>query len=140
MCHAWKAVHSVKRQRFWLEEFACNLLMHTYIAEHRPELLANLEVLPEIRVAGPTEGLEYTTIRQFEEGYWIIGARAPENYGWYQFRFHHAAREVYDAAGAEVLPALWSFLAGQSEILDDDDLLAGLTGVHPSLGDMIVNW
>jgi hypothetical protein len=69
ICHAWKAVHSVKRQRFWLEEFSCYLLMHTYIAEQRPELLPDLEVLPEIRVAGPSEGLEYTTIRQFEEGY-----------------------------------------------------------------------
>jgi hypothetical protein len=39
---------------------------------------------------------------------------------------NHYFNEVLDAAGAEVVPALWSFLAGQSEILDDEDLLAGL--------------
>jgi hypothetical protein len=39
-----------------------------------------------------------------------------------------------------VLPAFWSFLAEQSEILDDDDLLAGMGQVHPALMDMIVNW
>jgi hypothetical protein len=139
--HGWTSHHKIKRQRFWLEEIFCNIFLHTIIAEKRPELLPALEVLPMLQVTGTRDRFQYTTLTQFEEGYWIIGREAPVNYGWYQFRFHFAARQVYDQAGEAALKNLWAFLAGQSEVLDNEALLTGLHSmVHPGMADVYRKW
>jgi hypothetical protein len=139
--HGWTGNHKIKRQRFWLEEVFCNVFLHTYIAEKRPELLPALEVLPMLQVAGNRDQFKYTTLTQFEEGYWIIGREAPVNYGWYQFRFHNAAKQVYDQAGPAALKNLWNFKAGLSEVVDEDKLIYGLQNkVHPAMANVSLNW
>ncbi len=139
--HGWTGYHQIKRQRFWLEEVFCNMYLHTYIAEQRPELLPALEVLPMLQATANPDRFQYTTLTQFEEGYWIIGRDAPVNYGWYQFRFHYAAKQVYDHAGSQVLKNLWNFMAGHTEILDQEALLTGLhSKVHPAMADVYRRW
>lgn len=139
--HGWTGNHKIKRQRFWLEEVFCNLLLHTYIAEKQPDLLPALEVLPMLQVSGNNDRFQYTTLKQFEEGYWIIGRDAPINYGWYQFRFHYAAKQVYDNAGPDALKNLWLFLAGQTEMLDEETLVNALQNkVHPALANVYRKW
>ena len=139
--HGWTGYHKIKRQRFWLEEILCNVFLHTFIAEEHPELLPALEVLPMMQVIGSQNTFQYTTLTQFEEGYWIIGREAPVNYGWYQFRFHYAAKQVYDQAGAVALKNLWDFLAGETEILDQEILLDGLHNkVHPAMAGVYKKW
>jgi hypothetical protein len=139
--HGWTGYHKIKRQRFWLEEVFVNVFLHTFIAEKRPELLPALELLPMLQATGNRDSFKYTTLTQFEEGYWIIGREAPVNYGWYQFRFHYAAKQVYDHAGPEALKNIWNFLAGQTDILDQETLLNGLhTKVHPSMADVYRKW
>ena len=139
--HGWTGYHKIKRQRFWLEEIFCNVFLHTFIAEKHPELLPALEVLPMLQVTGTRDRFQYTTLTQFEEGYWIIGREAPVNYGWYQFRFHYAAKQVYDHAGPQALKNLWNFMADQTDILDNETLLAGLHGeVHPAMADVYRRW
>ena len=139
--HGWTGYHKIKRQRFWLEEIFCNVFLHTFIAEKHPELLPALEVLPMLQVTGTRDRFQYTTLTQFEEGYWIIGREAPVNYGWYQFRFHYAAKQVYDYAGPLALKNLWNYLAGQADILDQDVLISGLhSNVHPAMADVYRRW
>ena len=139
--HGWTGYHKIKRQRFWLEEIFCNVFLHTFIAEKHPELLPALEVLPMLQVTGTRDRFQYTTLTQFEEGYWIIGREAPVNYGWYQFRFHYAAKQVYDYAGPQALKNLWNYLAGQADILDQDVLISGLhSNVHPAMADVYRRW
>lgn len=139
--HGWTGHHQIRRQRFWLEEVFVNIFLHTYIAEEQSQLLPGLEVLPMLNAMGGSDRFQYTTLDQFEEGYWIIGRDAPVNYGWYQFRFHFAAKQVYDQAGPEALKNLWAFLAGQTEALDDEALLNGLhEQVHPAMADVLLNW
>ena len=139
--HGWTGHHQIKRQRFWLEEVFANVFLHTYIAEEQSHLLPGLEVLPMLSVMGGGDRFQYTTLEQFEEGYWIIGRDAPVNYGWYQFRFHFAAKNVYDQAGPEALKNLWLFLARHTEVMDDEALLNGLqVQVHPAMADVYRNW
>jgi hypothetical protein len=117
------------------------VFLHTFIAEKRPDLLPSLEVLPMINALGGSSGFEYTTLKQFEESYQIIGRNAPVNYGWYQFRFHYAAKQVYEQAGTAALRNLWAFLAGQTEVLDDETLLDGLHNkVHPGMANVQRKW
>jgi hypothetical protein len=139
--HGWTVNHKIKRQRFWLEEVFCNLFLHTYIAEKHPELLPALEALPMLQATGNRDSFKYTTLTQFEEGYWIIGRDAPVNYGWYQFRFHYAAKQVYDQAGPAALKNLWNFMADLSEVVDEDTLMDGLQNkVHPAMANVFLNW
>jgi hypothetical protein len=139
--HGWTGYHNIKRQRFWLEEVFCNVFLHTYIAEKRSELLPALEVLPMLQAISGQNSFQYTTLTQFEEGYWIIGREAPLNYGWYQFRFHYAAKQVYDLTGPKTLKNLWNFLAGETEILDQESLVKSLhTRVHPAMADVYRKW
>lgn len=139
--HGWTGMHKIKRQRFWLEEVFVNVFLHTYIAEKQSHLLPSLEVLPMINANGNRDHFQYTTLEQFEEGYWIIGREAPVNYGWFQFRFHFAAKQVYDQAGPVALKNLWNFLAEQTDVLDDDTLSDALYKlVHPAMADIWKKW
>lgn len=129
------------KQTYWLEEVYCNVFMHTFLAEKRPDLLPALETLPAFMAQIPGENFEYRTLQQFETDYWNIGMKAPMNYGWYQFRFHHASKLIYDHGGIDAFKSLWQFLGTHREKLSEDALTAKLTEkVHPYFGTLIKNW
>jgi hypothetical protein len=122
-------------------ELFCNIMLHTYIAEERPELLAGLETLPAYWVQADVGELKYTTLKQFEEDYGVLGQDNHFNYGWYQFRFHNAAKLLYDEAGAEAMIRLWNFLKNNPERLSDEELVNRLgKEVQPFLAELVVNW
>jgi uncharacterized protein YdhG (YjbR/CyaY superfamily) len=129
------------KQTFWLEEVYCNMLLHTFVAEKRPDLLPALETLPAFMAQIPGDNFEYRTLQQFETDYWNIGMKAPMNYGWYQFRFHHASKLIYDEGGIDAFKKLWRFLGTHREKLSQDALTAKLSQeVHPYFGTLIKNW
>jgi hypothetical protein len=92
-------------------------------------------------VSNSSSQMKYTTLEIFEKEYYKIGMEAPVNYGWYQFRFHQAAKKLYDAGGAEVLQNLWNFLGKHQEKLSDEELKEKLaTEVHPYFRTLIEEW
>jgi len=141
LSHAWHWAAKLNTQRNWLSELYCNIMLHTYIAEEKPEFLSALETLPAYWADSDASGLKYTTLKQFEDDYNVIGHENPFNYGWYQFRFHRAAKLLYDESGPEVTKKLWDFLKNHPEKLSDEKLLTLLeTEVHPFLAELVINW
>lgn len=70
----------------------------------------------------------------------IIAQQHPDNYGWYQCRFHVVAGQIYDAGGVAAMTSLWSALQKQKEKLDDAALNELLAQTHPALKDAVLNW
>ncbi len=139
--HAFHVQGGLTMQRTWLGELFCNILLHTYIAEKEPELLPALTLFPRMVVAGGAEGLKFTTLNDVHEHYNEIGRDYPENYGWYQSRWHSAAAGIYDAVGKQVCRKLWDALKSKKEILTDEQLAAFLeTAADKSIADMMRNW
>lgn len=139
--HAWNWTGKINTQRKWMNELFCNIMLHTYIAEERPELLAGLETLPAYWVQADVGELKYTTLKQFEEDYRVLGQENPFNYGWFQFRFHRAAKLLYDEVGAEAMVKLWNFLQKNQDTLSDEELVNRLgKEVHPFLAELVLNW
>ena len=137
--HAFHQQGGLQMQRKWMGEFFCNVMLHTYIAENRPELLPALKVFPEMVVAGGSPG-EFTTLDQFEKHYTDIAVKHPRNYGWYQCRFHVEAGVLYDKGGKAVLVKLWKALKKQ-ELMNDDAFAKYLSGeVHEGLGELVRKW
>jgi len=140
--HAFHIQAGLNMQRKWIGELFVNLFLHTYIAENEPALLPALTVFPEMVIAGDRSSLKYTTLTDLENRYDEIGQRYPQNYGWYQSRWHAAAVDIYDAGGRKVFLDFWRALAGQHEDLESDEELAGfLAGkVHQSVADVLLKW
>ncbi len=139
--HAWHFAANLNTQRRWLSELYCNIMLHTYIAEEKAEFLGALETIPAYWAGIDAGDLKYTTLKQFEEDYWTLGVENPFNYGWYQFRFHHAAKLLYDEAGAELNKRLWDFLKNHTDKLSDEELISLLEKeVHPFLAELVRNW
>ncbi|MCC5932071.1 MAG: hypothetical protein JJU28_22690 [Cyclobacteriaceae bacterium] len=139
--HAWQGKAKLNTQRLWMMELLCNLMLHTYIAEERGEFLQALEVLPMYWSSQDKDLYAYTTLAQFDSDYNKIGPESPRNYAWYQYRFHNAARILYNEGGAEILKNLWDFLSSQSTKLSDEELLEKLTNeVHPYFETLINEW
>lgn len=139
--HAWATKAGLNTQRLWLSEMLCNLMLHTFIAEERGEFLGALELLPMYWSNEDQSNYTYTSLEQFQDNYWEIGTKSPRNYAWYQYRFHNAARKLYNEGGADVLINLWSFLSSNQETLDDEALLAGLRDeVHPYFEELWNEW
>jgi hypothetical protein len=139
--HAWSSKGGLNTQRNWLSEMLCNLMLHTFIAEERGEFLGALELLPMYWSNEDQSNYTYTSLEQFQNNYWEIGTQSPRNYAWYQYRFHNAARKLYNEGGADVLINLWSFLSRSQENLDDEALLAGLRDeVHPYFEELWNEW
>lgn len=139
--HGFHFQADLKMQRLWMGELFANIFLHTYIAENEPENLPALTVFPEMVVAGGTEGYKYTTLKDIEERYEEIGQRYPKNYGWYQSRWHSAAKDIYNAGGADVFIKLWSSLKTQRERLTDEEFADFLiSNVHQSVADVMLNW
>jgi len=141
LAHQWQFQGQLFRQRLWLDEVFCNILLHTFIAEQRGELLGALTLLPRYHVRGNEVSYEYTTLEEFEANYRKLGMEAPHNYGWYQYRFHVAADEIYEAGGVAVMVKLWKFLTKHQTRLSDEELIKSLEEeVHPYFGQLIANW
>jgi hypothetical protein len=138
--HAFHQQASLHMQRKWMGELFCNMVLHTFIAENEPQMLPALTVFPNMVVAGGAAGFTYTTLDQFEKHYNEIGRQHPKNYGWYQSRLHVAAREIYDAAGKEVLLKLWLALK-ENSAKDNQQLSKQLdTKVHPAVTQVMLQW
>ena len=138
--HAFHQQASLNMQRKWMGELFCNQVLHTFIAENEPQMLPALIVFPNMVVAGGAAGFTYTTLDQFEKHYNEIGSQHPKNYGWYQSRLHVAAREIYDAAGKDVLLKLWLALK-ENGAKDNQQLSKQLdTKVHRAVSQVMLQW
>jgi hypothetical protein len=140
--HAYHNQGGLVMQRRWMGELFPNVLLHTYIAEKEPALLGALTVFPKTVVATTdTASLNFTSLRELEENYGQMGPKYPQNYGWYQCRWHIAAGDIYDRSGILGLQKLWAALKEQRGILDDAGLLKMLDEkVDKAVGDVQRNW
>lgn len=141
LCHSFLNSAEVNTQRNWLNELFANIMLHTYIAENNPERLPTLTVFPKVMVQTfPRERLKYTTLNDFQTKYQDIAQNHPDNYGWYQSRFHYVAGQIYDSGGAGVMEKLWTALLNQKEKLNDQELIDLLKETNPALEQAMVNW
>ncbi|MFO7523988.1 MAG: hypothetical protein R6W68_00910 [Ignavibacteriaceae bacterium] len=139
--HAYHFQAGVKMQRKWMGELFCNIMLHTYIAEKEREQLLALTIFPQMVIAGGKEGYKYTQLNDIEEHYEEIGQQYPQNYGWFQCRWHSAAADIYDTGGTETFIKLWNAFSSQKEKLDDADLAELLSNeVHQSIADVMLKW
>lgn len=140
--HAFHSQGGLTMQRKWMGELFANILLHTYIAEKEPELLAALTVFPKMVVSSTKkEELKFTTLEELESNYDVIGQQYPNNYGWYQCRWHMAAGNIYDSGGISAFQNLWKQLKIQKEPLDDSAFATMLSNmVHQSVADVLLKW
>lgn len=142
LAHAYHNQGGLVMQRKWMAELFANLMLHTYIAEKEPSLLSALTTLPKVAVATTDQAtLKYTSLQDLEVHYHEIPPRYPENYGWYQYRWHIAAGEIYDVGGIATLTKLWTALKNQKEVLNDEQLTRLLTSqVHLAVSNVFLKW
>ena len=141
LAHLWSQRGKRAIQRLWLEEMFCNLALHTFIEEERSEWVGALTDLPSYHALNEEVKMKYTTLESFEADYNKIALEAPQNYGWYQFRFHHAARLIYNQGGKEVIKKLWDFLGKYKDKLSDVELKDKLAKeVHPYFKTLLEGW
>ncbi|MGI8599752.1 MAG: hypothetical protein ACR2KB_10900 [Chitinophagaceae bacterium] len=139
--HAFHIQGGLKMQRKWMGEFFSNMFLHTYIAEKEPSLLPALTVFPEMVVSTGTTGFTYTSLKEFEDHYTALGKQHPRNYGWYQSRFHAAAKDIYNAGGSEMLVKLWRALKENKVNLMDNEFAAYLQKeVNPVVANVMLDW
>ncbi len=139
--HAYHYQDELTMQRKWMGELFANILLHTYIAENEPELLPALTVFPKMVISGGKAGLKYTSLTDLENKYDEIGQKYPQNYGWYQCRWHSAAENIYTLGGVKAFKKLWLTLKTQKEILDDDKLVTLLSKkAHQSIANVQLEW
>ncbi|MDI9862276.1 hypothetical protein [Flectobacillus roseus] len=140
--HAYHEQGGLNMQRRWMEELFANILLHTYIAEKEPELLPTLSVFPEMVVSSTDKHiLKFTTLNELESNYNLIVQEYPQNYGWYQCRWHKSAGEIYNAEGSKAIIKLWQVLKNQKEPMDDtkfNNLLS--KKVYPSVANIVLKW
>ena len=139
--HVFQKEAGLNAQRNWLNELLCNVLLHTFIAENQPKLLPALTAFPSVTVASfPADKLKYTKLQDFETNYQDIAQHYPDNYGWYQCRFHTFAGKIYDNGGVAAMNSLWTTLLNEKEKLNDQDLMNLLTNSNPALKQALVDW
>lgn len=140
--HAYHIQGGLKMQRKWMGELFVNIFLHSYIAENESKLLNALTAFPKMVVATTDKSsLMYTTLEELEAHYTELGQKYPQNYGWFQCRWHMAAAHIYDAGGLTTFNNLWSALKAQSDILDDQAFAALLSKqVHQSVADVQLKW
>ena len=140
--HAFHIQGGLTMQRLWMGELFSNIFLHTYIAEKEPDLLPALTLFPRMVVTSTDKSaLKFTTLDELEANYNMISQQYPNNYGWYQCRWHMAAGNIYDAGGVAVYKNLWFALLTQQEILDDAEFAKLLSDkVDQSVADVQLNW
>lgn len=140
MGHSYTSQAGLKMHRNWMGELFVNIMLHTYIAEKRPDLLPALETFPNMVVGAGTSDYQYTSLEDFEKLYATLGMGA-KNYGWYQCKLHSAAKDIFNAGGKTVLVKLWTALKKHQEEMTDDAFVAMLsTEVHPSVAKVYLEW
>ena len=140
--HAFQNAAKMNSQRNWMNELLCNILLHTYVAENNPKLLPALTLLPEImeKNVNPSN-LKYTKLEDFETYYNEIAQKHPDNYGWYQCKFHNAAAQIYNSGGADAMKQLWTLLLDEKTKLSEEQLNQRLSRKAPkAVNDLITNW
>lgn len=139
--HAFHFQRGLNMQRKWIGEFFVNVFLHTYIAENEPEQLPALTVFPRMVISGDRSSLKYTSLADLEARYDEIGQRYPQNYGWYQSRWHAAAADIYDAGGKKVFLKFWNALLEQKDVLDEKALAGFLAeNVDQAVADVLLKW
>ncbi len=140
--HAYHIQGALIMQRKWMGELFPNVLLHAYIAENEKDLLPALTVFPKMVVSSTKKSeLKYTTLSELEKNYNELGQKYPQNYGWYQCRWHMAAANIYDSGRLDAFKKLWLTLKTQREILDDPSLAKLLSqNVHQSVADVLLKW
>lgn len=139
--HAYHFQDSLNMQRNWLSELFVNIFLHTYVAENEPGLLPALTTFPDMVVAlTEPSTLKFTSLSDAHTRYNEIAVNHPQNYGWYQSRWHSAAGKIYDHGGIKVITGLWTALQSERRKLPDDELIAMLGTVSTELGRIITNW
>jgi hypothetical protein len=143
LAHAFVNDGPLRLPRRWLDEFACNLLMHGYVAAEEPGRLPVLITFPAAVAAVEPPGTGYRSLADFDTHY--AGNMAPWNYGWYQCRLSVAAARVHDSAGAGAARRLSdAFLSrtahADDEELSDEELVRLLDQADPALGDVARSW
>ncbi len=138
--HSYTAQAGLKMQRNWMGELFVNIMLHTYIAEKKPELLPALEAFPNMVIAGGTADYKFTSLEDFEKLYATLGM-GPQNYGWYQCKLHSAAKDIYNTGGKEVLKKLWMALKKHQENMTDESFMKMLNEeVAPAVANVFWNW
>jgi hypothetical protein len=141
LAHAYQKSAGMIKQRLWQNELFANILLHAYLAQNAPEQIPNIGVFTKsILAATPQDKLKYTSLTDFETYYNDLGRNYPDNYGWYQSRFHLMAEEIYDDGGMELVRKLWDALLKQTKILDETELMNVLNSTHPALEKALRNW
>ena len=139
--HAFHSQGKLQMQRKWMGELFCNILLHTYIAEKEPDQLPALTLFPKIVVSGGIKNYKYTSLLELEENYSEIAQQHPQNYGWYQCRWHFAAATIYDTDGKVAFQRLWSTLKTEQETLNDTSLAVLLQAkVGKPVADVLLRW
>lgn len=139
--HAFHFQGQLNMQRKWMGELFANILLHTYIAENNPEALPALTVFPQMVINRGSKEFRYTSLKNIEDHYEMIGKQYPQNYGWYQCRWHAAAAEIYNSSGKEICKKLWMALKSKKEKLPDEELFSFLeTAGAKSVADVMREW
>lgn len=140
--HAFHEQGDLTIQRKWMGELFANMFLHTYIAEEEPDLLPALTIFPTMVVSStnPKE-LKYSTLEELESNYDLIASQYPQNYGWYQCKWHTAAGNIYDEGGITTFQKLWNVLQTHSDPLDNSSFATLLSAkVDKSVADVQLNW
>lgn len=124
--------------RLWLAELFCNICLHAYTVIAEPEQLKALETFPQVVANLGVAELRYRSLEDFERLYINVG---PQNYGWYQCRFHVAAKRIYEAGGVGALQRLWKLFLQSDEKVSDEQLAACLRAdAHPEIENVLTGW
>lgn len=140
LAHAFHMQAGINMQRKWMGELFVNMMLHSFVAEKMPHLLPALTVFPKMVVSAGSANYTYKKLQDIEERYDEIGSRHPNNYGWFQSRWHMAAANIYDNAGAAGAVKLWNALLQTTQKQTDVDLIKLLTKAHPSIAAIMTNW
>jgi hypothetical protein len=143
LAHAFVNDGPRRLPRTWLDEFACNLLMHGYVAAEEPGQLPALITFPAAIAALEPPGTGYRVLADFDSH----GAANmdPWNYGWYQCRLSAAAARVHDSAGAGAARRLSDVFVSRTahaedQEVSDEELVRLLDQADPALGDVARHW
>ena len=139
--HAFHFQAKLNMQRKWLAELYVNCLLHTYVAEMEPESLPALTLIAKMVLSAGTKNLTYTSLEDIENLYYDIGQKYPNNYGWYQFRWHTAAGKIYDSDKEQINRKWWDTLRKTNEKVPDDKLVTFLESeIGKSVADVMRYW
>lgn len=137
LSHLFQFQAGSKFPRLWLAELFCNLSLHAYTVAVEPDQITALETFPQLVASLPISELRYRSLADFERLYIDVG---PQNYGWYQCRFHVAARHIYENGGVESLRRLWREFLNSEENVSDEKLVLRLREVHPTVEQVLTTW